>query len=503
MTDFPRQKQPARADLTGYASVQSGPFRFGESAAESPTAFEAFIGRHNASLLKYEHVHRLASVAERMMTGLLSRVLVILPPRYFKTEIFSRLLTAAYLRRFPKNKVGLASYGASLAWAISDEARTYYMADGGSLSDSTAAKSLWRTSLGGEMWASGVGGPMLGKGYHFGLVDDPTDPEKANSPTYQRRFREWWPAKFLSRQEPGAVICVVMQRLGIDDPVDFLLRREIGENTDLAPENWHVVLMDEIKSNEPLGRWDGPLGLPPTCTLEPDDRAVGEVLSPSRFSAEQVALLQRAAGPLVANAQRQGRPMRPTGDFWKLDWLKDRTYETLPGDAFNGGNDWDTAYTKDKSNAASARITSYRGPGDAKAFPIYIDDAWWDWLEFPEMLAAIRRAPGLPHYVEAKASGKSAVQALNTHGIVAREVQVKGSKLERAAYVQPIVSGGRVYVKRALLHTLLYGEHQGLLRVTAEQLQAETGHLDLNDMFVQAITRHIGIGRRNVGVIAA
>src|SRR5690606_15782725 len=106
-----------------------------------------------------------------------------------------------------------------------------------------------------------------GRGYKLAIVDDPVDPEKAWSPTYQRRFREWWPAKFISRQEPDARIIVVMQRLGLDDPIDFLLRREVGDGTDCAPEHWHVLFLDEIKSDEPIGRWDGPMGLPPTCTL--------------------------------------------------------------------------------------------------------------------------------------------------------------------------------------------------------------------------------------------
>ena len=462
--------------------------------ARGASDFTDFIRRHNPTLLDYAHVPRLAEVGERFITGAIKRLIVILPPRYFKTEVFSRLLPAAFLRRFPTEHVGLASYGASLAWAISEEARTYYQADGGALSPSTAAKSRWRSGQLGEMWASGVGGPLLGLGYHRGIVDDPTDPEKAMSPVYQRRFQDWWPAKFLSRQEPGAGIVVVMQRLGLDDPIDFLFRREVGEHADLAPEHWHVVLMDEIRSHEPLGRWTGELGLPPTCTLEPDPRPDRAILAPTRFDETAVHALQTSAGPLVASAQRQGRPMRPSGDFWRLADF--RTYDTLPADAYNGGHDWDAAYTKNDANSASARITSYRGPGAEGAFPVYIDDVWWDWLEFPELCAAMREARELPQYVEQKASGKSLVQALKAEGIAAHEVPVKGGKLARASYVQPVVTSKRIYVQSRIVHTLLYGERQGLLRVTAEQLQQEGADLDTIDAFVQALTRHVGLYRR-------
>lgn len=479
--------------LAKWATVDPGAFRFGSRARSAPTAsFTGFIREHNPSLLDFEHVPRLARVADGVVSGDLTRVLVILPPRYFKSEIFSRLLPAYFLRRHPTQHVGLTSYGAELAWSLSEEARNHFEQDGGVRSRETAAKKRWRTEHGGEMWAAGVGGPLLGFGYHLGIVDDPTDPEKAHSPVFQRRFREWWPAKFISRQEPGARIVFVMQRLGMDDPVDFLLRREVGEDTDKAPENWHVVLADEIKSNEPLGRWDGPMGLPSTCTLEPDDRSEGQVLAPSRFDSEEVARLQVASGSFVTSSQRQGRPLAPSGDFWRKAWFE-RTYDTLPTDAYNGGKDWDTAYTKKEANSASSFVESYRGPGKTGEFPIYIHDLDWDWREFPELVKWMKSMQG-PHFVEQKASGKSAVQSLRNEGVYAEEVSVKGGKFERAAAVQSIVANRRIWVRREIVHQLLYGERQGLLRVTAEVLQTEGDGLDLNDAFVQALARHDGLG---------
>lgn len=455
-----------------------------------PEPFPAFVARHNDTLPAFEHVPRLLRVADEVARGERKRVMVLLPPRYFKSETFSRLLPAFFLRQNPHRHVGLTSYGADLAWSLSEEARNYFEGDGGRLSEDTAGKKRWKTNRGGEMWAAGVGGPLLGFGYHLGIVDDPTDPEKAHSPTYQKRFREWWPSKFLSRQEPGARIVVVMQRLGTDDPIDFLFRRELGEDTDRAPEHWHVVLADEVRSDEPLGRWDGPLGIPPTCTLEADPRSVGEVLAPSRYDPERVAELQTAAGTLVSAAQRQQRPMRPSGDFWKKGWF--RTYRTLPEDAYDGGRDWDTAYTKKEGSSASAYVESYRGKGQEGQFPIYIEDVDWEWKEFPELVAWMKSTSG-PHYVEDKAAGKSVVQALAQESVAAQEVAVKGDKFARAAAVQPVASNRRIFVREEVARKLLYGERQGLLRVTAEQLQADGDDLDVNDAFVQALTRHVGL----------
>lgn len=475
-------------------------WRGATATADPDTNLTAFVQRHNPTLLDYEHVPRLLSVAERVASGLLKRVIVLLPPRYFKTETFSRLLPPYYLRQNPTHNVGLASYGAELAWSISEEAKLTFQADGGTLRADTHAKKRWKTDQGGEMWAAGVGGPMLGFGFHLGIIDDPTDPEKAHSPTYQRRFQEWYPSKFLSRQEPDAAILVVMQRLGVADPIDFLFRREVGEDTDLAPEHWHVVVCDEIKSGERLGRWDGPMGLPPTCTIEEDPRGEGEPLAPSRFTLAQAEALQTAAGAYVARAQRQQRPAALQGDFWKAEWFgwedgtlvdHSQVYDELPANAYNGGKDWDTAYTKDERNSASGYVESYRGPGKPDEFPIYIHDVDWDWLEYPELVAWIKALKG-PHYIEEKATGKSAAQSLRRENVSVTEVPVDGDKLSRSAAVQPIVSNRRVFVRRAVLRKLLEGERQGLLRVTAEALATGGSDLDVNDMFTQALHRHAG-----------
>jgi hypothetical protein len=350
------------------------------------------------------------------------------------------------------------------------------------------------------MWAAGVGGPMLGFGYNIGIVDDPTDPEKASSYTYTRRFIKWWPDKWVSRGEPGAQKLVVMQRLGPSDPIDFLFRREVGDDQDLAPEHWHVVLCDEIRSNERVADYDGPLGLPNTCTLEPDPRPLGTVLSPSRMTPKEVEGRQRSSGPVTTSTQRQQRPTAPEGDFWKKEWFVE-TYDELPSDVFNLGWDWDLAYTKEELNSASAGVRSGRGPGKADEFKIYIDDAMWDWLEFPEMVEQMKEVDG-PHYIEDKASGKSAQQSLQREGIAASTVPVSGDKMSRASNVQTVVSNKRIVVRRSLLHHLLSGSRQGLLNVRSEDLARSKGDLDLNDSFVQSLTRHVGTrGRRRFAFV--
>lgn len=464
--------------------------------------FADFVRDHNVGgdvpLIEYEHVRdTLVPVCQRVLDGELKRVIFMLAPRYFKSEVASRLLPACFLKNNPDRKVGLVSYGAQLAWELSEEARNYYLSAKGRVSSDTAAKRRWRVlgddgSPAGEMWADGVGGSLLGRGYHLGIIDDPQDPLQAHSVTYQKRFRDWYPSKFLSRQEPDAAIVFIMQRLGPGDAIEFLFEREQE-----SPENWYVVCLDEIKSSEPLWHGRGEMGIPETCTLHKDDRKVGQVLSPKRFSLEEVEKLQRSAGQYTAKAQRQQRPTALAGDFWKAEWFP--IHDEMPFEAHNGGKGWDTAYTDNDRNSASAFIESYRGPGSDSEFIIYIEDVDWAWLEFPDLITWMKAIRG-PHYIEAKAAGKSAAQSLKREGVMASEVSVNGgSKLVRSSDVQPIVANRRISVNRRIYKKLLLGEHedfkrsgrQGLLAVTAEGLSEEIGDLDVNDAFVQEINRHL------------
>jgi phage terminase large subunit-like protein len=465
--------------------------------------FTEFVQARNPSLLQFEHVRLALPTLEQVAAGELRRVMVLWPTQYHKSELWSRLLPAYYLMKHPNRTVALASYGADLAWELSGDARDYYAVSGGQFREGSlkGATRNWRTlrkaGLSGGMWATGIGGPALGRGFNLGIVDDPIDPEQVTRAAYQRRFARWWPSKWLRGQRPGAsAIVFVMQRLAIDDPVAWLLEREEGRTA----EHWHILAFDEVRSDEPFARWKGPRGFPETCTVAKDPRPVGQILSPAWRDKPEVERIQAQVGSVVAAAQRQQRPMRPTGDFWALKWFEGRVYDTLPPDAHNGGWDWDTAYSGDQENSATAGVKTFRGAGPKDDFRVYVEDVQWDWLEFPELVALLKALKG-PHYVEKKASGKSVVQQLKAYNVPAEEVLVPGDKLARASAAQPAAATGRVYVNRRVFDKLLYGEHQGILRITAEALVGDTAGLDLNDALVQALHRHLEIGSKKVALV--
>ncbi len=188
----------------------------------------------------YPHVEILIAVLQRVADGELHRVMVFLPPRHGKSELVSRLFSAYYLKRYPNRWVGLASYGADLAYTMSRAARENYRAAGGGFA--TEGVENWETGKGGGMWAAGVGGPATGRGYSLGIIDDVVkNAEEAASETVREKQRDWWRSTFYTRQSPEAAIVIMMTRWHENDLAGWLLSEETSEDRLEAQEGWYVV----------------------------------------------------------------------------------------------------------------------------------------------------------------------------------------------------------------------------------------------------------------------
>lgn len=296
------------------------------------TTLKSFVRKANPRFKFYPHCDLLADVCERVSSGELKRVMIMLPPRHSKSELISRLFSAYYLFRNPQHFVGINSYSAELAYTLSRASRENFIECGGQVKDDVAAVKHWETTAGGGLWAAGVGGSITGKGYHLGIIDDPIkNAEEAASTLIRDKHKEWYSSTFYTRQEPDAAIVIIQTRWHEDDLSGWLLSEETqGEQA----EGWHIVNLPAIAEDPPT--------IPETCSMEPDERGTGEALCPQRYDEEKLSKIRARIGEYHFGALYQQRPTPKEGSFFHTDKIE--IVDALPtGLAFCRG--WDKAAT--------------------------------------------------------------------------------------------------------------------------------------------------------------
>jgi predicted phage terminase large subunit-like protein len=432
--------------------------------------FKGFVNRVNPKFKWYKHNEIIADIVERVVAGELKNVMVFMPPRHGKSEELSRLASVYYLSKHPDHFVGLTSYAAELAFDLSFEARNNYVKSGKKIVHDKTAVSNWKTPEGGGFWAAGVGGPITGKGFHFGIVDDPIkNKEEAYSDTVRDGVITWWQTTFWTRREPDAATLVIMTRWHHGDLAGWLLSNESE-----FQNKWHIVNYEALKTSDEFP-------VPNGCTLEPDWREPGEALCPQRYSIWALSSIRKNLGSRFWEAMYQQRPTAEEGDVWKEFWFKSFSISNDRISINDLGRYWDTAETDNEENAAIAYVEAGMAKIDGQDC-ICITDCGWQWLEVPEALKYVK-SKQVPHYIEAKSSGKSLVQFLEREGIYAVEVEVHSDKVARARLASPVAERGQVYIEERIFRKLLSDKDQGILFFPGGK------HKDLADAFSMALTR--------------
>lgn len=187
----------------------------------------------------------------------IGRLMVFMPPRYWKSQTASRKFPAWVLGRNPDLRVILTSYGADLATKHSKEVRDLmetkrYSAIFGSLSsldepvllDSESRSSAaWEIAEhSGGMIAAGVGGAITGFGANLFIVDDPfKSREDAESKTKRDNVYEWYRSVAYNRLDSDAsAIILIMTRWDQEDLAGQLLTAMVSDED---ADQWEVVYM--------------------------------------------------------------------------------------------------------------------------------------------------------------------------------------------------------------------------------------------------------------------
>lgn len=398
------------------------------------------------------------------------------PPGTSKTKIISILSTAWEFCRMPEIKVFVGSYSDAAITGISDEIRLV-MKSGRYrryfpnviLRKDRDTMHNFKTTVNGEFYAFTVGGSLTSKHADILKVDDPLNPKMAASEDQLKNVNAFFSQTLPSRKVDKEVTLsvLIMQRLNENDPSGYLLNRD-KENIE------HICLPGEISDN-----------VKPKKYSEFYEHGL---LDEIRLSRKELMRLERELGPYGYAGQIGQRPVPEGGLIWRREWFHEVPDSEFPDirDGDYAGNDWDLAYTKKETNAASAYIKSFRIGGK-----IFIDDFNWQWLEFPELINWMKSISE-DHYIEAKASGISAKQTLTKEGIIALEVKVKGGadKIARAKMSSPSAASGLCYIRKSMADRFFTDKDQGILFFPNGK------YADLADCLSQCLQRHRTIGNK-------
>lgn len=443
--------------------------------------FKEFWGEiEHATLVDNWHIKfvcdKLQEVTERMMRGeKVERDLIInIPPGTTKSTMCTVMLPAWCWTKMPEARVISGSYSGGLSTGHAGKSKDVIESDKYrewfprvSIRQDYSGKGHYMNEHGGERYTTSTKGTVTGKHAHLIIVDDPMNPKIAASDKERFAANEFITQTLPSRKVDKEIVptIIIMQRLHVDDPTGNLL--------DLEPEQWeHVCLPAELADN-----------VKPESARE---NYIDGLLDPVRMDRDVLDKFLTRLGSYAYAGQFEQRPVPKEGGIWKENYFNIIKREDIPARMNRVATDWDLAYTSKEKNSASAFVTS--GYFNNR---MYIINCGAVWKEFPELISFMKTIGGT-HYVEDKASGKSAVQTLRKQGVTASLVSVNGDKLARTRDVTPHAEAGRVYVVDDVFDYLFHDRRQGISNLTEEN-----DDIDLNDALTQAMARLMGTGGTN------
>ena len=395
-------------------------------------------------------------------------MLINMPPGCSKSTMVTQIFPAWLWVKNPSIRIISSSYSSDLSTAHAVKSRDVLSSDKFAkmygrteFKRDQSGKTHYKNNKGGERFVTSTGGMVTGMHADFIIDDDPINPKQAASEAELKSAAAFSTSTLPSRKtnKKRTVTIRVMQRLHDNDPSGIWIARA---NKKLR----HICLPGRLADN--------------VAPSHLADKYVNGLLDPIRLDEQALDEMAQDLGSYSFAGQVQQKTAPEEGGIWGTWFIPvpDNVFPA-PDTMLFYGTDWDTAYTKDQRNDACAYCSS--GQIDNK---VYIDKLGYFRDEFPGMIRRMTNFPS-PHYIEAKASGKSAKQTLTEAGIDAIEVEVRGGdKIARTRMATPPAEAGRVYIRESLLSLLYHDHEQGILRFPNAK------HDDLNDVVVQAIQRH-------------
>jgi predicted phage terminase large subunit-like protein len=272
-------------------------------------ASTSLIGFTEFTLQRYRtapHHEIIASRLERVLSGEIKRLMLLLPPRHGKSELASKRFPAFCLGKRPDMQFISASATSGLAEDFGREVRNiiasreyHHIFPRTGLAEDSQAKGKWTTKDGGTYYAVGVGGAVIGRGADVFMIDDPySTMADAQSALTRKNVWEWYSGTVYNRLQPGGAIVLINHRMHEDDLSGALLAQQAA-----GGDQWEVVELPAINED-------------------------GEALWPEHYPLDALEQIRRNTLPRFWSALYQQRPAPEEGEYFKRDWF--RWYTTPP-----------------------------------------------------------------------------------------------------------------------------------------------------------------------------
>lgn len=409
---------------------------------------------HVAPWFVVEEVHVLISRhIEKLRTGEIDRLMVMMPPRTGKSLTTSELLPAWWAGHFPGDKILHTSYASTLVEKFGRKIRNLIMDPAyqeifpeTEVAKDSRASAQWGTTKGGEYNAVGVGGGVAGKGGNLLLVDDPVSEQDMFSKTTHDAVWEWYGAGFYTRRQPDRnAILVTMTRWRTEDLCGHLLA---DAATKVGADQWTVLKIPAILDQETADLLN-------TCSNDPHISAphhykAGDSFSPRRWSLLELnrtkhTISRKAWASLYLQSPTEEEGGILLRDGWRL-WADEKQ---LPDFDYTL-QAYDTAFDTKEENDFSARVTFgvFRRSHDGKMCAMVLE-RFKERVAFPDLLS--EALTSYSEYrpdriiIEKAASGTPLIQELRKRGVPVSPVPPVGSKIARAHAATILLEQGVVY----------------------------------------------------------
>ena len=405
------------------------------------TDFTSFIRKTfhtlapNASLQINFHIYALAFYLELVRLGVITRLVICLPPRSLKSIVASVAFPAFVLGHDPSKRLIAVSYNSDLAAKHANDCRAIMKCqDYRRLFQLTCIGKDTEheivTTMGGFRLATSIDGSLTGRGGDIVIIDDPLSATDAMSDVKRQHVNDWFNANFpmrLDNKQTGAIV-LVMQRLHVDDLAGTLLR---------SSKEWTPLKIPAIAEQEEKIQ----IG-----SNKYHIRHVGEVLHAER---EPLSFLDsiRSLHPDTFAAHYQQAPYPPGGVMINRKWV--RRYDQLPNRTSSSLviQSWDTASKEGAGNDWSACTTWLLHEGK-----YYLMHVLRERLDYPALKAraiAHARAYGANKiFIEDAGVGTALIQELKTAGLPAIAVKPGRNKKTRMSIQSAKFESGLIFFPR-------------------------------------------------------